>query len=346
MIYNSYEEALEEILTEDTTLYVSLLREWEAEKLRGYEITKAIRNLTQTEIDTLTDAQIILLKVLRYRGGETIHFYNYNIPKNERSPFEQRADKIDYKDNINRWAEISELPEKYFPYLTAYFQAQWKKAHVKPRSKKAKTFEPKLDQFSLAIFKQSITKPFKRTEAKELILKVNKAFKESKVTKEAKHIRNKFYALILDNTPEHTKVLYNSLLPTYINPEEGSAMYIPDDDEALYIEPSYITREYSFINNSTVLNRYAHDVNIVTHNNGYEDERAFDTITHLCGFCLYLYHSTGKEVFKNLTYRMIANIPADKLLYNKRKALAVQTFNKIMEEHHEQSNNNNTENEY
>ena len=154
-IYNTYEEALQEIYTENTDFYTSLLQTWENKKLRGYEIFKELKNLSQEEIDKLSDTQIILLAVLRYRNGDSLFIYSQKII----SPFEQRFNQIKYKNKINL-DSYKNLPKKYLPYLTAYMQNQWKKNNRISRKKETVTFKPRLDDFSLSIFKKGITRPF------------------------------------------------------------------------------------------------------------------------------------------------------------------------------------------
>ena len=184
--------------------------------------------------------------------------------------------------------------------------------------------------FSLQIFKSSIKKEFLRTEAKNFILKVNMAYKDSPKTIAEIRTRNKFYALILDNTPVHTRVMLDLLHPTSI--------VIKDDvheDEALAISLGYTGHPMSAYNTSNTMSTYSSDVTLVTHNNGLPGDRDNERLTAGASILLTAYARSGNIAYHTLAQRMLANIDKATKTTTLNNTKAIEALRTILKEPHE-----------
>jgi len=322
------QELINKIKAEDHSAYLALLNKINGEKMDRYAIGKLFASATFTKI---TNNQLLLLRSMSFKGGDTIWLSTYNRTL---SSFENRFQNTrgDYQLKYG----IDSLPKVDTKFITTYHRTQWRKANPSTRKNgpaKGTQFTFKMDMFSLTIFKNSIKNEFLRTEGKNFIMKVNKAFSESEGNDSHTKIRNKFYALILDNTPVHTKAMINELSPTAL--KTNGTYYIPDADEAIIVgfrwggdnEVSYAT-SYS-------MDTYSTDLPLVTHNIGSEDERHNNRLLSASSMLLTAHASTDCEAYKSAATRMVKHLPRTIVTAALAKTQAVATLRSILKESNE-----------
>lgn len=332
--HTTLHELLADIRHEDTTELLSIIEHVNTAKLDHRAIQKLL--LAKTDIATirLSDNQVELLKVMLFKHGYTISFYNYGSPA---CSIESRA--ADIRTSIRVYStDFTLIPVEDTKFLSTYMKTQWKK--TQPFSGSVKKIRGAdvsiaMDMFSLSVFKQSIKKPFLRTEAKVLIQKVNKAFTVN--TPETIKIRNKFYAIILDNTPEHTKALYNELQYTILS--NDGVIYQPEADEAICFDMRRL-RNSKLISIPTTDSHdtFASDTAIVTHLKPVNDDGRFNArALSAASAMMQLYHLTTNEVYYNLGSRMLSAIDQKAVSATMSSIESIVTTNKILKELHEQT---------
>ena len=332
--HTTLHELLADIRHEDTTELLSIIEHVNTAKLDHRAIQKLL--LAKTDIATirLSDNQVELLKVMLFKHGYTISFYNYGSPA---CSIVSRAADIRTSIRVH-WTDFTLIPVEDTKFLSTYMKTQWKK--TQPFSGSVKKIRGAdvsiaMDMFSLSVFKQSIKKPFLRTEAKVLIQKVNKAFTVN--TPETTKIRNKFYAIILDNTPEHTKALYNEFLST--NLYADGVYYQPEEDEAICINVNYLMYDGLIsIATRAILYDCSTDTIIVTHLKPLKDDIRFNNrVLGVASAMISLYHLTKNDTYFKLGSRMLAAIDTTVAAQQLLATESVVTIHKILKELHEQT---------
>ena len=308
---NPLQQLLYDIRLEDTTQYLEIINHINTNKIESHHVSKYLRDLTQVEVNKLTPNQITLLLSLDYKGGYSVYMSNYN--NSQSSPIDLSIQQ----HNIQRLygTNPQSLSKEDLPYITDYMRTKWKQANPSATSTKQRGvgFIPKMDMFSLTIFRNNISKKFLRTEAKNLLLSVNKAFKESSKDMAAIKIRNKYYYSILENTEHLTKAALNTLMNTKIDISdygEQPICYSPSEDEALVFN-MYEAKLYMSFTPSECMDTYSTDTPIVTSNLGYtasrENQRLLGTISALTT----LYTKTDNSSYLTLAARAAQHLPED-----------------------------------
>lgn len=332
--HTTLHELLADIRNEDTTELLSIIEHVNTAKLDHREIQLLLREKTAVEVSRLSDNQVELLKVMLFKNGYQLSLYSY---PNKNSAITIRASSIIPTIRVYL-VDYTLIPVEDTKFLSTYMKTQWKKAQPFTGSVKkvrGENVSIAMDMFSLSVFKQSIKKPFLRTEAKLLVQKVNKAFTVN--TPETTKIRNKFYAIILDNTPEHTKALYNELQPTLL--KDGDIYYQPDADEALCVD-MYRLRYSKLISLPTTDSHdtFASDTAIVTHLKPVNNDDRFNArVLSAASVMIQLYHVTANEAYYDLGSRMLAAIDQKAVSAAMSSVESIVTTNKILKELHEQA---------
>ena len=331
--HTTLHELLADIRNEDTTELLSFIEHVNAANLDDYAIQKLLLTKTDIEINRLSDNQIELLKVMSFKNRSSLSFYPYGAPA---PTITMRATNI--RSRIRTYSiDYTTIPIVDTKFLSTYMKTRWKKAQPFSGSvKKVRGADVSIamDMFSLSVFKQSIKKPFLRTEAKVLVQKVNNAFINK--TPETTKIRNKFYAIILDNTPEHTKALYNELQYTILS--DDGVYYQPEADEAICFD-MYRLRYSKLISIPTtdVHDTFVSDTAIVTHLKSVNDDARFNArVLSAASAMINLYHLTANEVYYNLGSRMVAAIDQKVVSAAMSSVESIVTTHKILKELHEQ----------
>lgn len=334
--HTTLHELLADIRNEDTTELLSFIEHVNAANLDDYAIQKLLLAKTDIEINRLSDNQIELLKVMSFKNGSSLSFYPYGAPA---PTITMRATNI--RSRIRTYSiDYTTIPIVDTKFLSTYMKTRWKKAQPFSGSvKKVRGADVSIamDMFSLSVFKQSIKKPFLRTEAKVLVQKVNNAFTVN--TPETIKIRNKFYAVILDNTPEHTKALYNELLTTSTRPYTDGDYYQPEADEAICVDVSdLVYGDVISVATAAILDSYSTDIKIVTHLNPVEGNLRFNRrVLSAASAMISLYYLTKNDVYFKLGSRMLAAIDPKVVSEQLLTTESVITTNKILKELHEQT---------
>lgn len=291
-------EIVTEVKKDDDTYYLSIVDV--IKNMQSYEARDYLEKLPS--LDKLSDAQMYALFAMSYSGGHPFNLYTYRSSKD--SELSIRIHKI-CNSNRNRyhqnWCNLSKDDLKY---VSQYYRNQWKKANgVSKRVTSGVAVNIEMNEFSLAMFKESINKPFNQTEAKNYVLSVNKAYDKAENSSNQK-IRNKFYKLILDNTKIRSKVMINSMQPTElelyktIGEETVTQYYNPDDDEVTTFKLNYATEELRAYSPAEANNTYSDDINIVPGNTNVPSRR--DQLRYVSGasMLLHLYLKTNNETYK------------------------------------------------
>ncbi len=301
MALNDLQRLINTIKLEDTTILLALIDEINTKKLEGNQITDLFRGLSATKVTSFTVSQLELLQSMHFRGGYRVHIYSYNTPP---SPYETAVKHISRSWSL--FSSVSTLPKEDLKYLSEYHRTKWRKGNPSRTNAKGTQLTFKMDMFSLQMFKNSIKKGFLRTEAKNFVIKVNAAYNETTRTTAATKIRNKFYALILDNTEVHTKTMINNLQMTHLALSDGT-YYPADEDEALVVSLGYAGNPLAVFNTVDSMNSYSTDLNIVTHNNGSEDTREGLRLISAASVLLAIHAKTNNQSYAALAARMLVN---------------------------------------
>lgn len=332
--HTTLHELLADIRHEDTTELLSIIEHVNTAKLDHSAIKKLLLAKTDIATNQLSDNQLELLKVMLFKNGYTISFYQYNVAA---GAITLRVRDIRALIRTH-YTDYTLIPVEDTKFLSTYMKTKWKNAQPFTGSVKkvcGADVAIAMDMFSLSVFKQSIKKPFLRTEAKVLVQKVNKAFTVD--TPETTKIRNKFYAIILDNTPEHTKALYKELHQTSL--ADGGTYYQPDADEALCFD-MYRLRYNKLISISTTdaQHTFSSDTPITTHLKPVNTGDRFNCrVLSVASAMIQLYHLTANEVYYNLGSRMLAAIDQKVISANMSSVESIVTTHKILKELNEQA---------
>jgi len=329
MEQNELQKLIEQIKLEDATEYLSLINKANEDKLETREVVKILKKYTSKEIKKFSPGQLKLLYGMCFKGGH--HLY-MNSWRETPSPFELAFKTI----NTRMWigSKIDPILKEDLIYFTDYQKAQWRKANPSTRTKKGTELTFKMDMFSLQLFKNAIKKGFLRTEAKNYIMKVNIAFKSVEQTPVTIKVRNKFYAIILDNTEVHTKALINEIMSTELK-LTATEYYIPAEDEVLAVRLPYMgSNEVSYATSDS-MNTYSTDLTLVTHNIGMELVRDNNRLLSASSMLLTAHAATNCEAYKTLSARMLRHVPTDMAKEALAKTQAVATLRTILKENHE-----------
>lgn len=200
------------------------------------------------------------------------------------------------------------------------------------RAKKGTELSFTIDMFSLAVFRNSIKKPFLRNEAKNYAMAVNKAFEDTTRTLADIKVRNKFYYTILSNTSLHTKALLNEIYGTTIIYSDGT-YYQPDEDEALCVTvtngPDSRLKSYS---TTCSMEAFSTDTNLVTHANTIRDARVNNRLLSAASVLTTAYLATNNEAYKTLAAEMVSTIPADIIAKALIGTNSVNTLREVLED--------------
>jgi len=295
------------IKTEDSTLLQSIIKDIDASDY-SWGMPEFLTHLTTSQVARLTTSQITLLKNMRFKRGQTLRLYR------ERCIFATTISGAHSK----QWAFMHAsalFAKEDLIYLSKYETTKWKEANPSGGStKKGTELNFAMDDFSLALFKASITKGFLRTEAKNYILAVNKAYSSVTATDPVKKlaatkIRNKFYAVILNNTEVHTNAMLKELQWTDLEPAKGG-YYQASEDEALSFSFGGHRHLLSYTT-TNAMETYSTDIEITTHNNGTDNERHADRLASATSILLTIHAATGNTAYLALATRMLKNITSD-----------------------------------
>lgn len=333
MAVNDLQILLNQIKLEDTTELLLFINKANTENLTTDNLSKYLKELPEHRALTITNNQLKLLKTMRFRGGYTLYMYRgYNTPTPPPTSISERYLKITTSYNFIH-NNLASIPSEDLIYFSNYHKSKWKKVNPSRKNTKGTQFTFQMNIFSLQIFKSSIKKEFLRTEAKNFILKVNMAYKDSPKTIAEIRTRNKFYALILDNTPVHTRVMLDLLHPTSIVIKDE--LYDVHEDEALAISLGYTGHPMSAYNTSNTMSTYSSDVTLVTHNNGLPGDRDNERLTAGASILLTAYARSGNIAYHTLAQRMLANIDKATKTTTLNNTKAIEALRTILKEPHE-----------
>jgi len=293
------EELLTIIKTENYTYYLEVLKKADDESTAYGGLGKFLTSLTDNDLNNLTVSQLTLLKAMRFKGGSG-KYYNTTY---HACPISYAMKKIPTIALLN----ITKLPKEDLIFFSNYYKNIWRKANSVSNNKFNK-YKVNMDTFSLSVFKNNITKPFLRTEAKVLVQKVNEAFLKTTHTTEDVHIRNKFYAIILDNTPVHTKAMLTLLMPTHITTED-MVTYDLHADEAICISRGS-SQILAAITTPDSIETYSSDIPNCSHAHLIENNRVNQRRLTDASALMTAYTLTNNINYKILADKMLKSIPA------------------------------------
>lgn len=236
---------------------------------------------------------------------------------------------------------LEQVTSEDLKYLSNYHQAQWKKVHGSTSTKvyKGSNVTVSMDMFSLTLFRKSIDKPFVRTEGKNLIMQVNKAYKDSAKTNKETSIRNKFYKVILDNTPVHTKAMLKELQRTTLKTKE-SGIFLPSLDEAIYIDVAYSYNEYKSYSPRTAQDTYSTDLPVIAESKIELRDREKDRFTAAAAIMVGVYVETHHEPYRELAVKLLQAVRDTKKVVRATEASVI--LYELAKEQHEQNNKSHT----
>lgn len=334
MAINDLQILLNQIKLEDTTELLLFINKANTENLTHTNLSKYLKELPEHRASTITNNQLKLLKTMGFRGGYTLYMYKaYRDPTPPPTALSVRYLAITTAYNFIH-NNLARIPAEDLIYFSNYHKSKWKKVNPSRKNTKGTQFTFQMNTFSLQIFKGSIKKEFLRTEAKNFILKVNMAYKDSPKTIAEIRIRNKFYALILNNTPVHTRVMLDLLHLTNID-LGNERIYDAHEDEALAISLGYAGHPMSAYNTSNTMSTYSTDVTLVTHNNGLPGDRDNERLTAGASILLTAYARSGNEAYHTLAQRMLANIDKATKTTTLNNTKAIEALRTILKEPHE-----------
>jgi len=323
--WNKLNDGFKAIENQDTSLL---------EKVINYIDTSNEKYLnTITDLNSLTDEQIWVLKNMPFKRGSSISGWNFtNIQ------FNQRWEATPHSWAVRNIASLDSLDEKYLKYMSKYCKTKWQKANGKTSTKKKRGENVKfaMDDFSLQIFKNSIKKPFLRTEGKTLITKVNLAFKESERSFQNISTRNKFYKLILDNTEVHTKAMINEVQTTELIVDD--IPYLPKADEylAIRINP-YVNNGLKSYSPGASMDEYSTDLTVVTGCKLQLQTREQDRMAAAASIMTSMYVKTEHEPYLELAKKYLEVVNNTKEIAQKIKSAAL-LYELVKEDNENRSN--------
>lgn len=305
-------ELIDTIKSEDYTFYLEVIKNVDNEN-NGYGYSKYLLNLSEEEVAKLTNAQLTLLKHMSFRNGHTQRF---GIIVYEQKPIVKAMKKIPY-NHIPPF-DLEKLKKEDLIFFSKYYKNKWRKLHAKPRSI-SNDFKFNMDEFSLTVFKNNITKPFNSVEAKILIQRVNEAFNSSSYEDTPEiHIRNKFYAVILDNATTHTKAMTLLLKSTDLLTQH-TVTYEPQEGEAICLTSVSVNTLATMLTRDS-LETYSVDIPTCTHVRQFEGDRINERRITSASALMTAYTTTGNNYYKVL---------ATKMLENTSQQMREKTLNKI-----------------
>ena len=312
--HKSLQSLIDDIKIEDYTAYLEFITKVNSDNLENYQAETLLKD--EALNTKLTDNQIELLKVLNFKGGTKLWLYRHPT-----TSFTKRWDLIQLNTSLAYNNDL-DITKEDLKFTSKYYQSKWKQANPTSARLHAKglQFEFNMDEFSLNIFKNSIKKPFLRTEAKNLVLKVNKAFNKSRTTNNSISIRNRFYAIILDNTPIHTKAMLNELYPTILEKHDSvtntTSYYTPHKDEAIAVELGFSNRDISGVPTPEAMKNYSSDTAICTHMKleKVQNNRLLKRYYTATSIMSTLAIRTNNNTYKDLAARMVSNLTDSQLV--------------------------------
>jgi len=322
-LHTLLQDLIDDIKLEDTKVYLELITKINKDKLENSQIEHLLKD--KDNYKKLTDNQIELLKTIRFKGGYRLRFFKpYN---NLTSPFITRWNSIG-ATRVYSYQMDLQVKQDDLKYMSTYYISKWKQEHPTSNKKRTKglQFTFAMNEFSLNIFKNSIKKGFLRTEAKNFILKVNEAYNNSNHSLADKSIRNRFYAVILDNTEVHTKAMLNELQGTDFE------KYIPHKDEALVIRLGYSNRGLRGISTPESQDEYPTDLGLCTHMKLHAPTyRALNRYFSAASVMSTLALRTSNNTYKALATRMINNLTQKQLKSFNELTKSVGMLNTMIE---------------
>ena len=297
-------ELIAAVKNENTTVYLGIMN-----KLQESNVHEAseFSKLSQHQVDQLTPNQMILFKSMNYTRGSQLYFYNYG--GSEPSPFAVRYKATNRLSSLNYYGIPEDaITRDDLAYVSKYHQAKWRKENPSRRNAKGTQFTFKPDMFSLTMFKNSIKKRFLRTEAKNLVIAVNKACGNDKTNTK---IRNKFYKLILENTDVHTAAMLEHIRNTAIT-RKGDIPYSVDSDEAICIDVSRYAKDMPYTTSSS-MDTYSNDIPLVSHST-FEpkegvSERYYNRLASAASRLLAMADQTNNTNYTVLATNMLKRLP-------------------------------------
>ena len=141
----------------------------------------------------------------------------------------------------------------------------------------------------------------------------------------------------MNNTPEHTKALYNEFLPTSLYAD--GVYYQPEEDEAICINVNSLMYDGLIsIATRAILYDCSTDTNIVTHLKPLKDDIRFNNrVLGVASAMISLYHLTKNDTYFKLGSRMLAAIDTTVAAQQLLATESVVTTHKILKELHEQT---------
>ena len=337
-MFSKGKELVDAVLLEDTTFLQELMVHINACTSVASIASTVLRPLTAAQLALLTDNQVCFLYFIPYKFGDHI-----SLEVTKTSEFDKRLRRL-LQAGIPHYAppryrhiagSMTHVAKEDLKIFSNYCRTVWRRSNPSTRSKKGTALTFSMDMFSLAVFKETAAKkPFLRTESKNYIMGVNKAFRNTPITNATISIRNKFYAVILDNTADHTKALQNELIPTSLL--DNSTYYLPAEDEALtiYFGRASAKPLISYLTLDAIAD-YSTDLTLTTHNNGYVDDRDNNRLVSMASMLLTAYVATGHEPYNTLAIRALKNIKAEHRTKVLTKIAAIEALCTILKETHE-----------
>jgi len=336
MVY-SLKEIVDELHEEDTTTYEQIIKEINSSYKKNFEALSYLYSLDDLTINALTDNQLFLLSSMGYARGNTLCVWLNNNLLAGNSMYKKLVSIIK-KGDLLHWSVVEGLTKEDLKFLTSYTVALWKKENPSRTYTKGSQFNFNMDMFSLEIFRNSITSTFDPTEAKNIILQINNGFSRSAKDDTSIKVRNKLYAIVLSNTPVHTKVLINSLSATalvyYTAPRTPPEYYQPDEDEALYFDISKQAhlRLASYLIDYAITS-FSYDLLVGTHtkNSLLKEAREANRTATAVSILTSLAAITGNEAYTTLARNMISNVEGTVKEDILRQTLGVQILRNILQ---------------
>ena len=305
----TFKETIDTIKGEDATLLLKFLEDSRVNKWDSSEASKVLLNLTVSEVDQFTSAQLSLLRYTEFKGGGRLYLYEYGQPDSYIYTKVRGATNI-----IPYYIDYTSLTKEDFPYLSLYYQTKWRKDNPTRINKKGTQFTFSMDLFSLTAFKASITKPFLRTEGKNLILAVNKAYNLSSKDMQAIKIRNKFYYVIISNTDVITKTLMANILTTRLlysitkpNDTLIREYYNLEPDETIAVPMHGSVKQLTGHMTAEALDTYSTDVNLILGTKSSDDRVNMRMITAISAV-ISVGLITGNKNYLALAEKSVANL--------------------------------------
>ena len=308
---------VEEIKQTDDTTYLEIMTI--VDNLEAYGVRDYLYKLVEQNVQKLSDAQVYTLFAMQYKGGNGFNSYYYGSNSNAPSPFEIRNKKVCNNNKHNYYQDTTYLLQDDLKYVSQYHRNQWKKANSTPVTRVTKGLDAQIamNDFSLIMFKEAITKTFNQTEAKNYVLSVNKAFGSSNKLEEIK-IRNKFYKVILDNTPTHSKAMLNEIRTTTLVTNKrledntvATYHYSLEADEAVAIYLGWDNDSLACYSTSDSHSTYASDLNIVTSNTNITAPRDQYRYATAASILMTMFVKTGNQVYKDKADTMVNSLSED-----------------------------------